>query len=359
MNHSQVSPDIAVIWFGKMWEHYAEIAKKLWLSIVGTDISTQRVKAFMKAYPWFQVRNSVSEIILLQPQQIIVASNTPAHKNNIDDIINGWGKSLLVEKPLAMTLEQVQAIEKRAKAAWVEVYTAFLIAFSPVISKLQEFMGDNFIVTYWQVDWGKNRIGNNRPTAGNLEDESVHGAHMAMFLTGLNQNIEKTTIHGVTLGYDTYVDDDIQRAAHARDASFPLHPNSNTAVTTTFQTSEGIEVSHNLRSSFVAPTQWRKITLTLANKKDPSKPRYAVEMNFDVKWGDSIVVYDLQNKSNLVLDELMPNNKLQAQLQAFIDTKTGTIDPRLTDLDLALEMAKWTDAVVQSNEERKAITYEA
>jgi hypothetical protein len=82
-------------------------------------------------------------------------------------------------------------------------------------------------------------------------------------------------------------------------------------------------------------------------------------MSFDVKWGDSIVVYDLQNKSNLVLDELMPNNKLQAQLQAFIDTKTGTIDPRLTDLDLALEMAKWTHAVVQSNEERKAITYEA
>ncbi len=97
----------------------------------------------------------------------IIASNTPAHERNIRDRIeNGGVTSIFSEKPLGLTLHQTEGIEEIARKHSTDIYTGFLIRFSPAVEELRKFMKErNLVMTTGVVDWGKNRRGDTRPTA--------------------------------------------------------------------------------------------------------------------------------------------------------------------------------------------------
>ena len=347
------NPSLWLIWLGYMWKFYAQNAIKLWVWwLVWTDISEDNMNKFSQDFPDYNVSPSISGLLHCNPKQVIVASNTPAHTSNIRELI-AWGvKSILSEKPLWLTTTEVLTINDLAKKENVSIYTAFLIAFSPAVQKVVSFMKEsNLILTSWKVDWWKNRINNNRPTAWNLEDESVHWAHLLYLLAGINQEIESAQI-AWNISYDQYVDPKVQAEAREYDSSFPSIPSSATNVMTLFKTTR-TKITTLLSSSFVAFSQRRVLELTLSDKDTPDVPKYAVEIHFDKKTDngskDTIVIIDLQNNSDVILSDSYKCNKLKDQLQTFLDSNNGTPDIRLTDIDLAVTMTKWVDAALESH----------
>lgn len=86
----------------------------------------------------------------------IIASNTPDHERAITERIKAGTKKILseipgtkniiAEKPLALNLRQTKNLIHLAQRNKVDLYTAFLIRFSPVIARLKEFMTENDLI---------------------------------------------------------------------------------------------------------------------------------------------------------------------------------------------------------------------
>lgn len=272
-------------------------------------------------------------------------------------------KSIFSEKPLGLTLQHTEDIEKSARENNADIYTGFLIRFSPAVAKLKQFMKEeNLIMTTGIVDWGKNRSGDSRPTAGDLEDEAVHGMDILLFFASVNQNIDTLTISG-KLEFQKYVDEVIQKNAHERDPSYPLLPNSSAHVQTIIQSSK-TEIITTLRSSFVAPSERRYIIIGLADPKEPKKLLYAARMDFDKRLKDSnvedsIEIWNTQSPNNPPIKFSQTSDKLMSQIEAWtnsIDRKN--IDPRLANITDAIHIARWTDAVNQSHKSQQPVILE-
>lgn len=353
--------NILIVGAGKMWTNYAKVLTSLWVQTHVTDTSNKVLDSFSAQYPnAILYRPDTWGNVLLPPRMpTIIASNTPAHEKNIRDRIeNGEVTSIFSEKPLGLTLEQTQSIEGSAGKHNADIYTGFLIRFSPAVEELRKFMKDrNLIMTTGSVDWGKNRRGDTRPTAWDLEDEAVHGMDILLLFASMNQWIDTLTISG-KLEFQKYVDEVTQRNAHERDPSYPITPNSSASVMTTIETSH-TQILTTLESSFVAPSERRYVKIWLADRSDPEALLYTARMDFDKRLdsGGTEDSLEIWWSGKLVAHSSQKSDKLKEQIHAWIGSMgKEDVDPRLATIEDALVIARWTDAVIQSHESGEKIT---
>jgi len=319
-------------------------------SIVAFDIDPEKVSAAREKFPGLVIEQDLN--LLPVTEAAIVSSNSPSHARVIEELCARGTKHIFCEKPLGMSVEETDYIERAVSQVGGEVYTAFLINFSPAVAKVLETMvAEDLVLIEGQVTWGKNRFGDTRPSSGDTEDESVHGAELLRMFAAINRRIHRETVAG-HVSYLDFVDQAAQDRAHELDPSFPLRVDSSTFATMAMETDAG-PVYCSLQSSFLLGEQVRTVRILLADRTDPRLPKYAMRFDFDVKRGDETVdllqVTDILAKKNLG-EEAIPANKIRDQLQAFFAAIGGAeADSRLTPFWRARAAVRFTKSIQESH----------
>lgn len=283
----------------------------------------------------------------------VVATNTPSHVRVIEELCELGIRHIFCEKPLGMSVEETDQIERAVRKVNGQVYTAFLINFSPAVSKVLKMMeAENLVLSEGQATWGKNRFGDPRPSAGDTEDECIHGAELLKMFANVNRRVHHESV-SARISYLNFLDEAAQAKAHEFDQSFPLKVDSSTFVVGRMESDVG-PVNFLLSSSFLLGEQVRTVRLLLANRENPNQPRYAARLDFDMKRDDKIVdilqLTDIPRKKNLG-EELLQGNKIHLQLAAFMEAIKGCgVDNRLTPFFRGRSAVCFTKAVQESHQ---------
>ncbi|MEI9967019.1 MAG: Gfo/Idh/MocA family oxidoreductase [Candidatus Moraniibacteriota bacterium] len=345
---------VTIVGFGQMGRYYLNNLQNIGLAednIVVCDIDPAKVARAQNDFPALAIAGTLDALPVTETA--IIASNTPSHCVAIEALTVRGTRFIFCEKPLGLSLEETDRIDAAVRAVDGAVYTAFLINFSPAVQALIEQMRiEDLVLVEGMVTWGKNRFGDTRPSSGDTEDESVHGAELLRLLAGINREIHSETVSG-RVSYLDFVDQAAQDRAHALDPSFPRTVDSSTFALLTMETNVG-KVSCSLQSSFLLGEQVRQVRVLLASREKPEMPRYAARFDFDVKRESGIVdllqVTDIQKKTDIG-EQPWAGDKIKAQLLAFYEAIAGgKIDERLTSFLRAKAAVAFTKAIQQSSE---------
>lgn len=342
---------VTVIGMGQMGSFYTKNLVAMGHEVIGCDIDPNKVELAKGQFPDLQIEGSLD--VLPVTDVAVIASSTPSHASVIEVLSARGTRFFFCEKPLGLSVEETDRIATAVQSVDGRVYTAFLINFSPVVAEVLKLMTDeDLVMAEGFVTWGKNRFGDTRPSAGDTEDESVHGAELLRMLAAVNRHIHQEKVSG-QISYLDFVDQAAQDHAHALDPSFPTRVDSTTMATLAMETDTG-SVICSLQSSFLIGEQVRQVRILLADRVNPKKPRYAIRMDFDVRQDDNSVkdvirVTDIQNRKDLG-EQAIGANKLYSQLDAFFRVVNGQEeDARLTSFWRARAAVRFTKAIQDSH----------
>lgn len=286
---------------------------------------------------------------------VIIASSTPSHVPLIKEASAGGAKFIFCEKPLGMNYKEVKTLQD-VKA---EVFTAFLVNFSPALEKIVLLMKENnLVIREGWINWGKNRMGDTRPTPGDLEDELVHGINAFMMLGDVQTSVASVDVFA-TLTYMNYVNKEAQAAAMEIDPSFPPERKVNSsayglAMLNLFSLEDQMKITRapiSFQSSYIMAAQRRVINGVLGhvqhgNRYDP--PEFSFIINFDGENGDQLTLTRNATKETEVFT--FKANRILLELEAFLHyAYNGIMDDRLTNLAEAMRMVKFSDTVRESS----------
>ncbi|MFA6383042.1 MAG: Gfo/Idh/MocA family oxidoreductase [Parcubacteria group bacterium] len=334
--------------------------------IVAVDIDPDKIAKFREKYPDVTIISNLDEevdihegFLAVKPasgiKTAIVTTYTPSHHLVIVDLIKRGVENIFTEKPLALDSDKVAYIRANMKPN-TKIYTAFLINFSGGVKFVEDFMiKEELYLSEAFVNWGKDRTGDNRPTPGDLEDESVHGIGVVHILSRINQTVKNIRIMA-NLSYLDYVDPIVQAKAHGMDESFPLPAdvNSSSFISETIETNRGTILA-GTRSSYVNIQQVRQMNLILSGIAS-GKPEYLIEINFDTKEGDVLLVKKTGAKE-IAIHAFAGNKKITEETHAFLKVVAGQAqDPRLTDFAAAETAVVVSDAVKKSHRTNTMVT---
>jgi Oxidoreductase family, NAD-binding Rossmann fold len=346
---------VLIVGMGQMGTIYVNNLLKMGFpasDIIMHDIDPAKVERAREMFPDIAIELDLAAVPVVETA--IIASNSPSHARVIQELCQRGTKYFFCEKPLGMSVEEADDIGQAVDAVGGQVYTAFLINFSPAVESALSLMYDEAVLIEGQVIWGKNRFGDTRPSAGDTEDESVHAAELLRMLASVNRTIESQSVAG-RLSYLDFVDQDAQNRAHELDPSFPLRVDSSTFATLAMTTDTG-PVYCSLQSSFLLGEQVRTVRMLLAGALNPRLPIIALRFDFDVKRNgetvDILQVTDIREKKNLG-EQFFVANKIRDQLDAFftaVDSDGMDVDSRLTPWSRARSAVAFTKAIQASHE---------
>lgn len=316
--------------------------------LVVLDIKTERLNAASEQYPDIIAVPSLEEALTRKPKAAFVLTNTPFHYPIIKNLLSGGVANLFVEKPLVWNLAELSQLETHLTPE-TNIFTAYLINFSPAVKRLIEFMQERgLIITEVRGLWCKNRTFDTRMTPGDLEDEMVHMERLALKLIGATQTVRKISVHA-SLSYLRYVNEKAQKEMRELDPSIPEKPNSSTLMGLYVETEYVPDIMVALESSFIAPEQKRLVHFVLGHTLEPDRVAYVGKFEFDTKEGDRLTIVKAGEKDGTVMEEVMPSNKLSDETRAFLESVSGIAhDNRLTNFQEATLSVRITQAAIES-----------
>ncbi len=342
---------LGIIGCGQMGRYYADIlVNKLGMlrdekvDIICHDHNNTKMLALCDT---FGIQGSA--VVPSDMDAAIVAVNTPAHADVIVKLLENGTKFILCEKPLGMTVEDVERIAHAVKGhPGAQVFTALVINFSPALVFLKKLMQTHSVYPHelWGT-WGKPRPldKNARPSAGDVEDESVHPISFGLELC---QHMNRISVRA-RVGTLAFVARDVQGAARDLDPSFPETPNHSTEAQ--FTINDIAQVAFSVRSSFLLAKQERRVGGILGQR---GTPRFLFEVSFDEKRegkvGDVMQLVDLDQKTTV--EEFFEVDKLKGLTQSFVQfVGEGMPDERLADMATGGMLVAITEAILTSSRE--------
>jgi len=179
---------VGVVGVGMMGQHhvrvYFELAKEGKVELIGiADANFERAKELAKKYgtiPYAEYRELVSEKL----DAVSIAVPTSLHKEVALEFIKA-GTSVLVEKPIADTIENGKAIIKAAEETGVVLAVGHIERFNPAVLKLKELidrgeLGKIVTITAKRVGPMATRIRD----VGIIIDLGVHDIDVISYLFG-------------------------------------------------------------------------------------------------------------------------------------------------------------------------------
>jgi UDP-N-acetylglucosamine 3-dehydrogenase len=124
---------------GVMGRNHARILSQLaGARLVGVYDSDQRVRETAAASGWI-VLDDLEAVVAAHPQLVVLAVPTSAHRSVAEALVSP-GVSLLVEKPLAQSIADGQAILAAASRARARISVGHVERFNPVVVALRELL---------------------------------------------------------------------------------------------------------------------------------------------------------------------------------------------------------------------------
>lgn len=346
---------IAVIGLGRMGMSYLRMLRKHGFpahDIVVWDIRPDRIAAALSEFEGIIAATSLLDFAE-SARWFIVAVSTPSHYPVIEVLARSGARKVLCEKPLVPTVELLQHVRAVAEECDTNVLTALICGFADTRGRLMALRDEHeLVLREGTAVWGKNRVGDSRPTPGDLTDEFIHPLDELLSLT---KGITRVGVSAHS-GFLRYVDRAVQEAAFQLDNSFPMDPDSSTGGLIRAFTSSGAEMHATIASSFTMATQVREVrgTFTRVGSDDAA---FGFVAGYDINGTDPLQIWDLQ-ANKLIYDAAPSTDKLYELTGAFLRlVHEGVEDPRLGPLPWSALLTGILDAIRKSSKNDSSREY--
>ena len=172
-----------VIGVGAMGQHHARVYHEMdGVELIGvSDIDQGRAEEIATMYDT-QVFNDYRKLLSCDLDLVSVAVPTTLHRNVAMDVISA-GVHLLVEKPIASTLEDADEMISAAKDAGVRLMVGHIERFNPAVTRLKEIIDSGMLGDI--VSISARRVGPHNPRirdVGIIMDLGVHDIDTISYL---------------------------------------------------------------------------------------------------------------------------------------------------------------------------------
>lgn len=315
-------------------------------SIIGVDISSERLQSVAGKYPVLLYTTKLEEALQYNPEIALVVVNSVAHLRVIEQCYRAGIKKLFVEKPLVYNETELIKLERLEGLG--SLYTSFLINFNGAVSSLFQFMKErNLIIIEARAVWGKNWCAINRPMGGDAEEEMPHPLALIFSAISLNQEIADINCFA-RLSNIPHVQPQFLEQAKSLDYGFPGVMNDSTTAYFAIKTKDRVVPVH-LQSSFNMYEQIRRVEVDFIRQGNSGLPEFKACLEFDVNGKDRLRIKEALTDKEIVFQEFS-GNKLAEQLSAVLRAFAGEItDPRLVGFNHSAWLVRLTQGVVRSS----------
>lgn len=199
------------------------------------------------------------------PTAVVVAVNDHAHASVIKEVIAATKeppRRIACEKPLTTSLAELEDLASSLElAGHSEICVNYVEQFSPALQRFLEWMNETGAKPMrLEFFWGKNRIGDPRPTMGALSELS-HPLDLSRVILGGSPDLDVTSVHGLRSNYLTGAD-----LIESLDVQL-----------------SGSDIEVTGHCSFGWPRRDRRIAITLMDGRDT----WYAELQFDRPYWDA------------------------------------------------------------------------
>ncbi|KCZ72200.1 putative dehydrogenase [Candidatus Methanoperedens nitroreducens] len=180
---------VGVIGAGAMGQHHVRIYNEMEnVELVGiSDVSEKRVKELSRQYG---IEGYTDHEVLLKQDldAVSIVVPTTLHTSIGLDAINS-GVNVIVEKPIADTLENAKKLTNAAKDAGVKLMVGHIERFNPAVTKLKQIIESGILGKI--VSISTRRVGPYNPRirdVGVILDIGVHDIDVLSYLYGMKVN---------------------------------------------------------------------------------------------------------------------------------------------------------------------------
>lgn len=190
---------IAVIGTGSMGKKHVRVLKNIpeVNEIIISDINRKILEDTSKRFGILKkYQNHLEMLEKEKPDGVIVATPPDSHKKNVIDSINAE-TNVLVEKPIAHTIEDAEEMIKAAEKKDVIFTVGHIERFNPVVTKIKGFINDDLLSNIYLINtrrvgpFPKRLLGK---VEGVLIDLAVHDFDIINYLGGKIKNIQSQII---------------------------------------------------------------------------------------------------------------------------------------------------------------------
>ena len=175
---------IGVIGCGVMGSNHARVAQQLGRAHLAAVVDSDLARAEVLAQPTGAIASSQLEDVLTHIDLAIVSVPTAAHFDTAMTCINA-GLSVLLEKPIASTVEQGQQLVDAASAAGVMLAVGHIERFNAAVAELPKLLERPLHFTATRVNPFSPRISD-----GVVHDLMIHDLDIVAWLAGPERSVE-------------------------------------------------------------------------------------------------------------------------------------------------------------------------
>lgn len=142
------------------------------------DLDQERLERWSASFPLAGASSDLDKVLSdTNVDAVVVATDVPSHAEIARAVIEA-GKHCFVEKPLAQTVEQAQAVEATARQHGVTLMVGHLLVYHPGVEKLKQLatdgeLGDIYYIYSNRLNLGKLRSDENALWSLGAHDVSV------------------------------------------------------------------------------------------------------------------------------------------------------------------------------------------
>jgi len=190
---------IAIIGTGSMGKNHVRVLRNIpeVNEIVISDINRKILEDTSKRFGISKLyQNHLEMLEMEKPDGVIVATPPNSHKKNVLDVIDA-GINVLVEKPIAHTIEDAEEMIKAAEKKGVIFMVGHIERFNPVVTKIKDFIDNGGLSNIYLINtrrvgpFPKRLLGK---VEGVLIDLAVHDFDIINYLGGKIKNIQSQII---------------------------------------------------------------------------------------------------------------------------------------------------------------------
>ena len=190
---------IAVIGTGSMGKNHVRVLKNIpeVNEIIISDINRKILEDTSKRFGISKIYQDHIEMLEKEkPDGVIVATPPGSHKKNVLDVIK-YETNVLVEKPIAHTIEDAEEMIKAAEKKGVIFTVGHIERFNPVVTKIKDFIDNGDLSNIYLINtrrvgpFPKRLLGK---VEGVLIDLAVHDFDIINYLGGKIENIQSQII---------------------------------------------------------------------------------------------------------------------------------------------------------------------
>jgi len=311
---------VGVVGVGAMGQHharvYSELADDLDLELIGiADQDVERAQELVDEYGYEGAYEDHGELVEQDLDALTIAVPTTLHKDIALDFLEN-GSNVLVEKPIADTVENAREILDTAEEKDLTVGVGHIERYNPSVQKLKDVIDDGILGNVMSIS-GK-RVG---PLAirirdvGIIIDLAVHEMDVISYLFG--ERIEEVTAKAGNAKHPADVEDYAQIMVDFHDGKTGI-----------------------VETNWLTPHKTRK--LTVVGTKGIAYLDYMDQ---------SLVVHNSEWKQEYKIEEREP---LKNEIEDFLDSCTNGGEPCVTGED-GLHVLKAARCAKESSKKDKKV----